>query len=790
MSPEVGLQSTSNQGIGKSLTGSMVQYGQSQDTLVPDSGKGVSVGSGLEGEGRGGGGLEGEGRGSGKDRTPVKGIPKPGFRVPTKSAVSPKIEGIGKQLDPKKGKIVQRTYTLNEVNALKKKLKFETTRKPEVSAIKEASDASNVSVEMKSSMFELTKSRFIADLSKDKRIVSIENGVGARAKSNTCGDALVEVAMNIKFRVDANCYTVKFTAYTTTSSFVIQPIGDKIEDFAPLGNVNTPMYFTNRFLVPWTQEMIRTETYTKTMSDDLISKLKVEIKRLDTGKLDTKKNEKIYVGSGDDVDAKCVSKSCKFAGINPNNKTAVATCENCGHFEHFACAKMSSEMKDEVVRGESKYFCSICFSRNPSISLQTEDMQKVVLQRTRLSSMPIFGQGQSNQSKVEEQSIAREIDLEKEESVGESTKHSNDETETSKNEEQPKAGEIELEKNDSVGEKNKIEETVTLDESAEIENTRDEETETVTSEKLETPNGHDKEECEFCEFKTSVPIALENHVQKEHRHICDICQEEFSSDANRTIHMSIHKSLPIPCTWCQQTFISQSELAKHEENCHIQCKECAITFPDQGGKDTHMKERHDAQRSIDDKITQTDEFAPYCPICDESFSNKDTLKKHIDKYHLFSCNKCNTTFKNRLEYESHCKEMHTICCFDCKETFGDVVEFASHQDLHHLTCHLCKKVCNNKPELEHHIDEEHMTLALTCTQCEYNCILESAMVEHILRNHMMPNENREFLCSDCSAITKDKEMIGKHFIHAHGSKSMERVKDDKEKLVQEKRKLA
>ena len=82
---------------------------------------------------------------------------------------------------------------------------------------------------------------------------------------------------------------------------------------------------------------------------------------MDSSKLEAKKVGKSSTTSGEDQDTKCVSKACKFAGINPNNKAAVATCSNCGQFEHFTCAKLSIEMKDEVVKGDSKYFCSLCF---------------------------------------------------------------------------------------------------------------------------------------------------------------------------------------------------------------------------------------------------------------------------------------------------------------------------------------------------------------------------------------------------------------------------------------------
>ena len=66
-------------------------------------------------------------------------------------------------------------------------------------------------------------------------------------------------------------------------------------------------------------------------------------------------------------DVKCVAKGCKYTGLNTKNKSAVGVCSKCGCFEHFECPKTKQEDRDEILRGELKYFCSLCFSKNPSM---------------------------------------------------------------------------------------------------------------------------------------------------------------------------------------------------------------------------------------------------------------------------------------------------------------------------------------------------------------------------------------------------------------------------------------
>ena len=109
-------------------------------------------------------------------------------------------------------KIIQRNYTLNEVGAIKKKLKHETRK--QVFCLKEAKDASNVVVQMKTSFFEFTKSRFVQQLREQKEILDIKNVQSAKAPTETSGDAFVEYSVEIVFKVNMAVYTIFFNIYS------------------------------------------------------------------------------------------------------------------------------------------------------------------------------------------------------------------------------------------------------------------------------------------------------------------------------------------------------------------------------------------------------------------------------------------------------------------------------------------------------------------------------------------------------------------------------------------------
>ena len=82
----------------------------------------------------------------------------------------------------KKGSVnvKQRNYILNDVGALKKKLKAEN-KKHDFAIGKEAKSGSNITVPMKASFFEYVKANFIKEIAENEGILRIENAEGGKA---------------------------------------------------------------------------------------------------------------------------------------------------------------------------------------------------------------------------------------------------------------------------------------------------------------------------------------------------------------------------------------------------------------------------------------------------------------------------------------------------------------------------------------------------------------------------------------------------------------------------------
>ena len=184
--------------------------------------------------------------------------------------------------------VKQRNYVLNDVGALKKKLRAEN-KKHEFAIGKEAKDWSSITVPMKASFFEYVKANFINEISENEDILKVENAERVKATTENQGDAYVEYSMEITFKANKTTHTIKLTAYTTTCQLFLQPIGEKSGPMEELAQRSTPRFFVETFLLPWCTKAISEKKFNENISQKLTMAIREQIRNLDLQKLDLKK---------------------------------------------------------------------------------------------------------------------------------------------------------------------------------------------------------------------------------------------------------------------------------------------------------------------------------------------------------------------------------------------------------------------------------------------------------------------------------------------------------------------
>ena len=179
--------------------------------------------------------------------------------------------------------------------------------------------------------------------------------------------AFVEYSVEVQFKAHNSDFTCKMIAYTTSCKIMFQPLG--VEATTKISSSKSiSRYFVDTFFLPWCETAYQKKEFDETA---LLEAINAEIRRLDLKKVDSKKSDRSRsrnrLASIASSEAKCVSRSCKYPGLNTSNKAAVGVCSKCDSFEHFECSKTKPEDRDDILKGVQKYICTGCFLKDPSL---------------------------------------------------------------------------------------------------------------------------------------------------------------------------------------------------------------------------------------------------------------------------------------------------------------------------------------------------------------------------------------------------------------------------------------
>ena len=137
---------------------------------------------------------------------------------------------------------------------------------------------------------------------------------------------------------------------------------------------------------------------------------------------------------------------------------------------------------------------------------------------------------------------------------------------------------------------------------------------------------------------------------------------------------------------------------------HHMCVECENTFTSRKTLKRHVDNVHLKKGAVS------------CHLCDKTFSNDSALQRHNSNVHLkkgvASCHLCNKTFYDDSSLQRHNKNVHlkkgvVASCLLCDKTFYDDSSLRRHNNNVHLKkggalCHLCNKTFSDDFSLRRH----------------------------------------------------------------------------------------
>ena len=135
---------------------------------------------------------------------------------------------------------------MKEVDALRKKLSF-ANLDPPINLVDESSTGSCISVELKTSLFEMMKHRWISDMKETDGINDVIAVTKAVAGTTNFEKVDVEITLEATFTVNDIPNRVKVKCYPTKCKVTITHMGGNCTEKDHLGGNFTPRYFNEKF---------------------------------------------------------------------------------------------------------------------------------------------------------------------------------------------------------------------------------------------------------------------------------------------------------------------------------------------------------------------------------------------------------------------------------------------------------------------------------------------------------------------------------------------------------------
>ena len=73
-----------------------------------------------------------------------------------------------------------------------------------------------------------------------------------------------------------------------------------------------------------------------------------------------------------------------------------------------------------------------------------------------------------------------------------------------------------------------------------------------------------------------------------------------------------------------------------------------------------------------------------CFICEKVCCTGKLLSGHINEFHKFSCPICNQSFTLKHNLERHVGNRFAVTCKDCGKVFCNYKAYSEHEDIHHV----------------------------------------------------------------------------------------------------------
>jgi uncharacterized C2H2 Zn-finger protein len=193
--------------------------------------------------------------------------------------------------------------------------------------------------------------------------------------------------------------------------------------------------------------------------------------------------------------------------------------------------------------------------------------------------------------------------------------------------------------------------------------------------KRDNPDGSAKFLCTICDKKLCNRKLLMVHIKKEHA-----ATIEKSSNAVKVHNegRGVEGTETFECEFCGKRFAREDSVMQHKVTHKvvekIECEKCQTKFSLRKSYKRHQKEA----------LWEDGSPQHVCEFCDENFCNGKQLSGHINAYHKnFVCPLCDQSFTLKYNLERHVGNRVAVTCNKCGKVFCNNKSYTEHLDLLH-----------------------------------------------------------------------------------------------------------
>ena len=249
-------------------------------------------------------------------------------------------------------------YKITELAALTAKYKKIDAK---LNVEDETNEGRSIMVNMKTSIFEALKQKFMILLKKHELVTNVQLVRTAKANTKNGAEADMEYHMDLELIVEDNTHSLKLKCFNTNCRIQIQHAGKKSHLAQSYLKNKTPTRFLAEEIVLPICQSINEEIDVEKETEFVIH-LKKEIARIKRLSKAASKNDK---------PGKCVNGDCKHhKSLDLKNTEKYAQCRNCEGYEHYNCANIDEQRKIVYQSGEEKYLCTECLVNFPMLALE------------------------------------------------------------------------------------------------------------------------------------------------------------------------------------------------------------------------------------------------------------------------------------------------------------------------------------------------------------------------------------------------------------------------------------